>query len=136
MAHKSRKAQKELRETKSGKKQFIMEVGKKSVFRLSKLRNIGPFEKKMKTLTRKTQREGNGITLPMSSALMRTNSFLLCEPATSLPLVSMNRSLSLSVQLTEAESIERERKIVHRKSHKRHTQQGKREMCVLFWFAT
>lgn len=31
----------------------------------------------------------SSLTFPISSALMRTNSFLLCEPATSLPLVSI-----------------------------------------------
>lgn len=37
----------------------------------------------------------NGITLTLavSSALIRTNSFLLCDPATNLPLVSIETNI-------------------------------------------
>lgn len=38
------------------------------------------------------------LTLPTSSALMRTNSFLLCEPAISLPLVLSITKKSTSKQ--------------------------------------
>jgi len=36
--------------------------------------------------------DGITLTLAVSSALIRTNSFLLCDPATSLPLVSIETS--------------------------------------------
>lgn len=45
--------------------------------------------------TRRKMRFLTALTLPISSALIRTNSFLLCEPAISLPLVSIRLSHSL-----------------------------------------
>jgi len=47
----------------------------------------------------------HSLTLAVSSALMRINSFRLCDPATSLPLVSIESNthhhLHLNLQITQ-----------------------------------
>lgn len=52
-----------------------------------KIGSWNPFERQCKTQTHTYNLKR--LTLPTSSALIRINSFLLWEPATSLPLVSM-----------------------------------------------
>lgn len=61
----------------------------------------------------------HSLTLAVSSALMRTNSFRLCEPATSLPLVSIESSTHhhnnhLNLQITQ----------IHIETHKHLTPSG------------